>query len=128
MKIMICENDKGQINLIKNIFSNYRFKHIIPKKNRNIFNQVLLHKPAILILNENYDKEAGVELLSKLRNNPVTENIPVIFISNNRNIYEQFVEFSNDSFVQLMPEPYRIKHLRHYVDRWTTFRSLYIKN
>ncbi len=127
MKIMICEHDAGQIKLIKDVLINYRFKHITPKKGDNIFQQILNQKPSILIFNEKFDQKAGINLVSKLRTNPMTENIPVIFISDKINLDEKLKEFSNDSFVQLMSEPYRIKFLRHYIDRWTTFRSLHIK-
>ncbi len=127
MKIMICDHDSGQIKLIKNVISNYRFKHIVPKQGVDIFQQILNQKPSILIFNENFNKDCGIEFLNKLRSHPVTEHIPIIFISKKMNLLDDYNEFSNDSLVQLMQAPYRIKYLRHYISRWTTFRSLYIK-
>ena len=93
---MICEQDSEQIKIIKNVISNYRFKHIIPKQNGNIFQQIINQKPSILIFNENFNNNSGTEFLNKLRTHPVTENIPVIFISNKMNLLKDYNEFSSD--------------------------------
>lgn len=127
MKIMICEQDLEQIKLIKNILNNYKFKHIIPKKGVDIFQMILTQKPSIIIYNEKFDKNTGVSLVNKLRANENTRHIPLIYIYNRSGLQKKINEYSGDSFLQFMKEPYRIKFLRHYIDRWTTFRSLYIK-
>jgi len=127
MKIMICEQDPQQIRLIKNVLNNYKFKHIIPKKDGDVYKMVVDQKPAIIIFNEKFHKETGEALLNKLRSSPQTDKIPIIYISSDLDLNEKLKRFSNDSFVQLLSEPYRLKFFRHYIDRWTTFRSLYVK-
>lgn len=127
MKIMICEKDPQQVKLIKNVLNNYRFKHIIPKQNGDVYKMVVDQKPSIIIFNEKFHKEPGEGLLEQLRSNPQTENIPIIYISNKADLREKLKKYSNDSYVQLLSEPYRLKFFRHSIDRWTTFRSLYIK-
>ena len=124
---MICEQDPQQIRLIKNVLNNYKFKHIIPKKDGDVYKMVVDQKPSIIIFNEKFHKETGEALLNKLRSNPQTDNIPIIYISNDLDLNEKLKRFSNDSLVQLLSEPYRLKFFRHYIDRWTTFRSLYVK-
>ena len=127
MKIMICEQDAQQIKLIKNVLNNYKFKHIIPKKDGDVYNMVVNHKPSIIIFNEKFHKEIDDGLLDRLRSNPQTENIPIIYISSKAELKEKLKRFSNDSYVQLLSEPYKLKFFRHSIDRWTTFRSLYVK-
>jgi response regulator RpfG family c-di-GMP phosphodiesterase len=127
MKIMICEHDAQQIKLIKNVLNNYKFKHIIPNKNGDVYKMAVDQKPSIIIFNEKFHKETSEVLLDQLRSNPQTENIPIIYISNKADLKEKLKRFSNDSYVQLLSEPYRLKLFRHSIDRWTTFRSLYVK-
>jgi response regulator RpfG family c-di-GMP phosphodiesterase len=127
MKIMICEQDEQQVELIKNLLYNYKFKHIVPKIDHNIFQIVLNQKPSIIIFNQKFNKDSQDGLLDQLRSNPETKNIPVIYISNKSDLKEKLKRFANDSYVQLLSEPYRLKLFRHSVDRWTTFRSLYVK-
>jgi response regulator RpfG family c-di-GMP phosphodiesterase len=88
---------------------------------------VVDQKPAIIIFNEKFHKNTGEALLNQLRSNPQTDNIPIIYISSDLDLNEKLKRYSDDSFVQLLKEPYRLKFFRHYIDRWTTFRSLYVK-
>jgi len=127
MKIMICEQDAQQVKLIKNVLNNYKFKHIVPKRDGDVYKMVVDQKPSIIIFNEKFQKEIGDDLLNQLRSNSQTENIPIIYISSKTDLKEKLKRFSNDSYVQLLSEPYRLKFFRHSIDRWTTFRSLYIK-
>jgi response regulator RpfG family c-di-GMP phosphodiesterase len=127
MKIMICEQDAQQVKLIKNVLNNYKFKHIVPSKDGDVYKMAVDQKPSIIIFNEKFQKEIAERLLDQLRSNPQTENIPIIYISSKADLKEKLKRFSNDSYIQLLSEPYRLKFFRHSVDRWTTFRSLYIK-
>lgn len=127
MKILICEQDVEQIKLIKNVLNNYRFKHIIPGRDVDVYKMVVDQKPSIVIFNEKFNNKSGENFVAKLRKNPDTENIPIIYISTDKDLNEKLQMYSNDSYLQLLSEPYRLKFFRHTIDRWTTFRSLYIK-
>jgi len=124
---MICEQDAQQVKLIKNVLNNYKFKHIVPHRDGDVYKMAVDQKPSIIIFNEKFQKEIGEELLDQLRSNPQTENIPIIYISSKTDLNKKLKRFLNDSYVQLLSEPYRLKLFRHSIDRWTTFRSLYIK-
>ncbi len=124
---MICEQDAQQVKLIKNVLNNYKFKHIIPKKDGDVYKMAVDQKPSIIIFNEKFHRETSEVLLDQLRTNPQTENIPIIYIANKADLKEKLKRFSDDSYVQLLSEPYRLKFFRHSIDRWTTFRSLYVK-
>ena len=127
MKIMICEQDAQQVKLIKNVLNNYKFKHIIPKKDGDVYKMVVDQKPSIIIFNEKFHKDTSDRLLDQLRTNPQTENIPIIYISNKADLKEKLKRFSDDSYVQLLSEKYRLKYFIHTIYRWTTFRSFYKK-
>jgi CheY-like chemotaxis protein len=119
MKVMICDNNSEKIKVIKDLLNVYNLKFIAVTEKGAFYKQVETHKPAILILNDSFPGKQFKEL----RSHPLTQNIPIILISDkgNPNITD------GDTLTELFSEPFKIKHLRHVIDRWTTFRSLYIK-
>ena len=127
MKVMICEEDAIKAKVLTDLLNVYKFKLITLTKGVDFFRQIQTHKPAVIILNEKFTQKSGKEIVDRLRSNPVTSNIPIILISNDNEVNATTNEYPVDSLTELMHEPYKIKHLRHCVDRWTTFRSLHIK-
>lgn len=124
MKVMICEGDSSKARVISGLLNVYQFKLITVTQGSEFMKQVQAHKPAIIILNEKFSGNNPVHLLRK---DPALCNIPVIMISSNAHAAQIYNELYSDSLFELMQEPFKIKHLRHCVDRWTTFRSLYVK-
>jgi DNA-binding response OmpR family regulator len=127
MKVMICEEDASKAKVLTDLLNVYKFKLITLTNSGEFYRQVQNHKPAIIILNENFSQKSREDVIDKLRMNPVSSKIPIIFITNEKDAEEQIHNSGEDSLVELMQEPFKIKHLRHCVDRWTTFRSLYVK-
>lgn len=121
MKVMICDNNMEKVKVIKDLLNVYNLKFIMAKDDVPFFKQVEIHKPGILILNDSF----SVQTLKELRSHPITRNIPVILISDKDKRNNRISE--TDSLTALFSEPFKIKNLRHVIDRWTTFRSLYIK-
>lgn len=127
MKVMICEEDTLKAKVLADLLNVYKFKLITLTNSGEFFRQVQNHKPAIIILNENFSQKSKEDVIDKLRMNPVSSKIPIIFITNEKDAEKEINNSGTDSLVELMQEPFKIKHLRHCVDRWTTFRSLYVK-
>jgi len=127
MKVMICEENQHKAKVIEDLLNVYKFKVITLTESLNFIKKVQAHKPAVVIINEKFMKKPGNIMLDKLRTNPVGAKTPVIFISEDNNVEKTLNNFSGDSLLELMQEPYKIKHLRHFIDRWTLFRSLHIK-
>jgi len=127
MKVMICEENVDKAKVISDLLNVYQFKLITLTSAVEFLKQVQTHKPAIIIVNENFPPKSGKNVLAQLRTNPVLRNIPVIMISNKTDGEKIYNELYGDTLFELMREPFKIKHLRHCVDRWTTFRSLYVK-
>jgi DNA-binding response OmpR family regulator len=127
MKVMICEEDISKAKVISDLLNVYQFKLVTLTQGEEFIKQVQSHKPAIIILNENFPSKSGADIVSQLRMHPILSNIPVIMISNSTNTNNVYNDHTGDSLFELMQEPFKIKHLRHCIDRWTTFRSLYVR-
>ena len=127
MKVMICEKNPDKAKVIEDLLNVYKFKVITVTESLNFVKKVQSYKPAVIIMNEEFTKKPGDTMLNQLRTNPIGAKTPVIYISGQNNGKSTHNEFSSDALLQLMQEPYKIKHLRHFIDRWTLFRSLHIK-
>jgi len=128
MKIMICEGNIEKAKLLTDLLNVYKFRLIILTENGEFFKKVQSYKPAIIIINKKFIGKPGENIINQIRSNPVCSKTPIIYISDSTDLINRKEEFSKDSLTELIQEPYKIKNLRHYVDRWTTFRSLYIKH
>jgi DNA-binding response OmpR family regulator len=127
MKVMICEENKDKAKVIEDLLTVYKFKIITLTDSINFVKKVQAYKPAVIIMNEKFTRKPGNVMMNQLRTNPIGAKTPVIFISNELNNEGLLNLFAADSLIQLVQEPYKIKHLRHFIDRWTLFRSLHIK-
>ena len=121
---MICEGSEDKAKVLADLLNVYQFKLVKVPVGADFVKQVQVHKPSVVILNETFANGSGKEIIQQLRMNSSVGNTPIILISNGN---VETMDFSGDSLVQLMREPFKIKHLRHCVDRWTLFRSLYVK-
>jgi len=127
MKIFICEQDPYRAKLIEDILGVYNYKIVKVNRQNDFFKEAYSQKPAVVVMNEMFAANTDSDFLSKVRKDPVTSSIPVIYISNQKPI-EDFQLNTFDQLTEFVHEPLKIKNLRHYIDRWTTFRSLYIKH
>jgi DNA-binding response OmpR family regulator len=127
MKVMICEENQNKAKVIEDLLNVYKFKVITLTDSLNFIKKVQTYKPAVIIMNESFTKKPGDILLNQLRTNPVGAKTPIIYISDENHGTASINGFTGDALLELVQEPYKIKHLRHFVDRWTLFRSLHIK-
>ena len=127
MKVMICEENPDKAKVIQDLLNVYKFKVITLTESLNFVKKVQAHKPAVVIINEKFTKKPGNIMIDQLRTNPVGAKTPVIYISEDNNVKQILNSNGGDSLLELMQEPYKIKHLRHFIDRWTLFRSLHVK-
>jgi len=127
MKIFICEKDQSKAKSMQAILGHYSYKVVTVQKNTDLFKQVNQQRPAVIIVNESFNEHGGVETINRLKNDPETSSIPVIYIGHDNEIVSDLYPQKN-TFVEVVQEPVKIKNLKHYIDRWTTFRSIYIKH
>jgi len=128
MKIFICEQDQYRAKLIQDILGVYNYKIVMLNNNGDVFKEAQNQKPAVIVINEDFALKSGIDMLSQIRKDPLTSTIPVIYISDKKSVKEQLNTIRPDHLTEFVQEPIKIKNLRHYIDRWTTFRSLYIKH
>lgn len=128
MKIFVCENDPYRAKLMHDILAVYNYKIVTVGSEGDFFKKAQTQKPAIIVINEKFAQHTGSEMLDVLRRDPSTANIPVIFIKNDGELEQQFSADRFDQLTEVVHEPIKIKNLRHFVDRWTTFRSLYVRH
>jgi len=110
------------------ILSVYNYKIVTVGSQSDFFRKAQIQKPSIIVINEMFAQHSGNEMLSLLRNDPQTADIPVIFIYGDTPVEQQLNQYQFDNLTEIVHEPVKIKNLRHYIDRWTTLRSLYIKH
>lgn len=127
MKIFICEQDQSKAKSMQAILGHHSYKVVTVQKNTDLFKQVNQQHPAVIIVNESFNENSGIEIINRLKNDPDTSNIPVIYIGNDNEVVSRLYPHKNTG-VEIVQEPVKIKTLKHYINRWTTFRSLYIKH
>ena len=128
MKIFICEQDPYRAKLMHDILGVYNYKIVTVSRQSDFFREAHMQKPALIVMNDIFAQKSGADILKRMRKDPVTSKIPVIYISSDTPIDENLFMSNVDSLTQFLQEPFKIKNLRHYIDRWTTLRSLYIKH
>lgn len=127
MKIFICEQDDSRARSMEAILGRKRFKVVTVNRNQDLFKQVNQHRPAVIIVNQNFTEDFGVDTVNRLKNDPHTSDIPIIYIGGSGEVLSTFKAINHD-YMQVIQEPVKIKNLKHYIDRWTTFKSLYVKH
>lgn len=125
MKIFICEQDPYRAKLIQDILSIYNYRLVTINQISDLFRKAHFQRPKIIVVDETFVEQAPQDFFRRLRKDPITAKIPVIFIKNKSSNINQ-MEF--DNLTEIVSEPFKIKNFRHFIDRWTIFRSLYLQN
>ncbi len=123
MKIFICEQDPYRAKLIQDILGIYNYRIVNVNHISDLFRKAHFQRPKVIVVDETFIENSPRDFFRRLRRDPITAKIPVIFISNRSNIISE-----SDHLTEVIQEPFKIKNFRHYIDRWTIFRSLYLKN
>jgi CheY-like chemotaxis protein len=127
MKIFICEHDPYRAKLIQDILGVYNYKLVTVNEHNNFLEKAHKQRPAVIVMDSQFAQTPQQDIMEKLRSNPVTSKIPVVYIDSDNQIGTDGTA-SFDELTAVVSEPLKIKNLRHYIDRWTTLRSLYIKH
>jgi response regulator RpfG family c-di-GMP phosphodiesterase len=127
MKIFICEQDISKARSMEAVLGKTSYKVITVNKNQDLFKQVNQQRPAVIIVNQSFTEDFGVDTINRLKNDPLTSNIPIIYIGKPGDLLTDF-KSEKHHYVEVVHEPVKIKNLKHYIDRWTTFRSLYVRH
>lgn len=127
MKIFICDEDMSKAKSMEAVLGRTTYKVVTFNKTQELFKEVNQQRPAVIIVNQSFSEDFGVDTVNRLKNDPKTSGIPIIYIGKPGDMLTEFKTFDHD-YVEVIQEPVKIKNLKHYIDRWTTFRSLYVKH
>lgn len=81
-KILIIEDDKFLIKLYSDKLRRERFEVLESLTGEEGLNKVFIEKPDLVILDLILPGKNGFEVLSEMKLNPKTKNIPVIILTN----------------------------------------------
>lgn len=123
MRVLVYEISKDRAKLIQDLLESYRYKVYVNQNCSSSLNGISDIKPSLIIMNANH--RSHVELLEKLKKHSRLSKIPVILISN-LNSMELLEKMNHLPNVDYLVEPFKIKNFRHMVERWVTFKSLYV--
>ncbi|MBN2365664.1 MAG: response regulator [Calditrichaeota bacterium] len=123
MRVVVYENTMDRAKLIRDLLSTYRYKTYINTDRQISLNSIKDIKPSLMIIN--VDNPSHMELLDKIQQNSQFNQIPVILISN-VNSSGVLRKYNQLNHVDFLVEPFKIKNFRHMVERWITFRSVYV--
>ncbi len=124
MKIFICEQDPYRAKLIQDILGIYNYRIVNVNHISDLFRKAHFQRPKVIVVDETFIENSAHDFFRRLRKDPITAKIPVIFIRNHGT--HAVHEF--DPLTEVLQEPFKIKNFRHFIDRWTIFRSLHLKN
>ncbi len=123
MKIFICEQDPYRAKLIQDILGIYNYRIVNVNHISDLFRKAHFQRPKVIVVDETFIENSAHDFFRRLRKDPITAKIPVIYISNHSNMNNEI-----DQLTEVLQEPFKIKNFRHFIDRWTIFRSLHLKN
>ena len=121
MKILIFDTEGNNEKLFSDILGRYKFNTEFASSSKKAKSALEEFKPHILAMNLNSNEEWA--FLSKIKNDPETSSIPVVGITSDvkrRNEYQDRFEL-----VEIFVEPVKLKNVRHAIQRWTHYGSLY---
>ncbi len=124
MKIFICEQDPYRAKLIQDILGIYNYRLVTVSHISDLFRKAHFQRPKIIVVDETFVENSPGDFFRRLRKDPITSKIPVIFIRKKSS--NAFMEA--DHLTEIVSEPFKIKNFRHFIDRWTIFRSLHLQN
>ncbi len=81
-KILFIEDDPDQIFLYQSKFDLEKLLLIAALNGQEAIDLAIKNKPDLILLDLLLRNENGLDILSKLKNNPETKNIPVIVFTN----------------------------------------------
>ncbi|MFC2091548.1 PleD family two-component system response regulator [Elusimicrobiota bacterium] len=109
-KILIADDDSDilkfiQINLEKN-----EYDVVTASDGYEVIDKLASEKPDLILLDINMPKMTGLEILSSIKENPVTRDIPVIMVTaeSEGTVFEQAVERQADGYIV---KPFKIDYL-----------------
>ena len=81
LKIMIVDDEENIVNLVKAIFEQEKFEVIIANTGKECLEKLNKVKPDLILMDMMMPGMTGKETTKKIRENPKTKDIKIVFLS-----------------------------------------------
>ncbi len=79
--VLIIEDSPDTLELLRRVVENSGFKSLVASDGEKGYRYAIEHKPDFIILDRLLPFMDGLTICKKLKNNPETEDIPIMFLS-----------------------------------------------
>jgi CheY-like chemotaxis protein len=112
-KIFIADDDADILEVISLMLETQGYKVVTNNNSKDILEYIKDELPDLILLDIWMSDLDGRTICGQLKNNNLTKDIPVIFISANSNIKEITKEYNADGFIS---KPFEMNHLFYVVN------------
>lgn len=124
MRILIIDISGEREKLFIDIIDRYHFNVETADTTKKSDTIIKEFKPHLLAINLSSNEEWAY--LGKLKLSKETKAIPIVGITEDR---EKMLEYSKEyDLLEIFMEPVKLKNVRHAIQRWTHYGSLYRNN
>jgi len=110
-KVLIVDDEKDIVDLLKyNLDKENDFEVITALNGKAALEQALENKPDLILLDIMMPEMNGFDVCKKLKNNPITSNIPVLFLTAKENEIDEIIglELGADDYIQKPVSPRKV--------------------
>lgn len=116
LNILICEDNEFVLQITGFALEAEGFKIEMAKNTDEIFHKLTTNiKPSLILLDLNLPENGGAYVLSKLKNEKETKNIPVVLFSGEANLAEIAANLNADGYIQ---KPFEVATLIETVKKY----------
>ncbi|MDM8565456.1 sigma 54-interacting transcriptional regulator [Candidatus Halobeggiatoa sp. HSG11] len=122
-KILIVDNETDSLNLMRDCLRDANFKVLMLKSGKAALKRVKHIKPDLILLDIMMPKMDGFETCRRLKQDEVTQDIPIIFLTAKTEIIDKIEGFEIGA-VDYITKPYQTKEVIARVNKHLTISNL----
>jgi two-component system sensor histidine kinase/response regulator len=130
-KILVVDDVAANVLLLKVLLTNEKFQIVTARNGREALEQVKAENPDLVLLDVMMPEMSGFEVAEHLRSNPVTEEIPIIFLTalnGTSDIVKAFHSGANDFISKPFNKEELMIRVRHQISLVAAKRALIERN
>ena len=98
-KVLVVDDDEDVLLLIRILLDRHGFLVELLSSSTFIQKKIREFEPGLIILDVNLQDGDGRVICKELKENPLTQHIPIILFSSDHNIIKDFKEYHADNFI-----------------------------
>ncbi|ACK70685.1 response regulator receiver modulated diguanylate cyclase [Gloeothece citriformis PCC 7424] len=117
--IMIVDSESQNLQLLDSILERAGYKRILAVNVKQVFELIKVTKPNLILLKQSRGNLDSLQLCKNLKNNPLYEDIPILFIINNspkNNLLNLFESGAEDYINYPFHFPELLKRIKTYLE------------